>query len=708
MSAELQLSAAEFDDVFPFHVGFREDGELTHVGRSWRRLAPQVRPGALLGDVLRPHRPDEPLTFERIAACAGQLCILREPVSGALLRGQMQKIGGRMFFLGSPWLDSTTALGALGLTSNDYAVHDPTLDLLHLLQLRKIASDDLERLAARLAAQTEQLRAKESETRKLAWVAARTDNAVVITNPAGEIEWVNEGFTRITGYMLGECVGRKPGSFLQGPATDPRTVAYMSAQIRRGEAFKTEIINYDKQGRPYWLAIEAQPIHDAIGRLINFMAIESDITDRRQADDNMRTQFGVAQALATARSIGEAAAATLGTVGAEMRWAMGLLWLVDPAETTLACAERWCDGRPETSAFMDVVGVRRFRRGEGVPGSAWGSGKSQWLSDATQFPGFQPEGAGQEAGGLRCGVAVPVMRGDRFLGVVEFFSRRSEPADDARMRTLTAVCSQLAQFIERMRAEEALRKHTTDLARANVELAQAARTKSVFLASMSHELRTPLTGILGMSETLLEQVYGPLNEQQIRYLKIVEKSGRHLLTLINDLLDVAKIEAGQFELNRQTCSLEEVCDVAIRFARNLAAGRAQRVSYVNGAPRVQLRIDARRIGQVLESLLGNAVKFSPPGGEFGLETRATETEVVLIVWDRGIGISADDLPRLFRSFVQLDERLARKYAGTGLGLALVKQLVEMHGGRITVVSQLGSGSMFTITLPREEAGANGA
>lgn len=703
MANDMTFSAAEFDRLFPFHVGFRADGTVTQAGRSWSRLAPRVQPGAKLQDVLQTQDGAEPLTPAWAAARAGGACILREPGSQVLLRGQMQPVGADWLFLGAPWVDSTAALSRLGLTLDDFAAHDPTVDLLHLLELRRIASDDLKKLADRLGAQTERLRTKESETRKLALVAARTDNAVVITNPAGEIEWVNEGFTRMTGYRLAECAGRKPGSLLQGPATDPQLVTFMRERISRGEGFKTEIINYHKRGHSYWLAIEVQPIRDALGRLTNFMAIESDITERRRAQDNLRMQLGVARTLATALSIGEAGLATLRTIGMEKRWAVGILWLLNPDHGLLEHAEWWSDGDPAVDGFIGSIENRRFRRGEGLPGSAWETGTAEWLSDATTLPTFRPGGAAHVAG-LRCGVAVPITRGERFLGVLEFFSRREEKVDGVRLETLSAVCSQFAQFLERMRAEEALREHSADLARANQELAQAARMKSVFLASMSHELRTPLTAILGLSETLLEQAYGPLNEPQAKYLRIVGTSGQHLLALINDLLDIAKIEAGQFELNRQLCSLHEVCASAVRTARELAAKRGQTVIYTNGAPPTSLEIDAQRITHVLNHLLANAAKFSAAGAEFGLEVSVGEVDVVLKVWDRGIGIGADDLPRIFQAFAQVDERLARKYAGVGLGLALVKHLVDLHGGRIEVASRLGAGSTFTITLPRKASG----
>jgi PAS domain S-box-containing protein len=542
------------------------------------------------------------------------------------------------------------------------------------------------------------LKQAEAEARKLALVAARTDNAVVITNARGYIEWTNAGFTRMTGYDFQEVVGRKPGSFLQGPETDPATIRFIRDHLSRGEGFRTDILNYGKDGRRYWLSLEVQPMRADTGALTGFMAVESDITQRRQAEESLRVQFSLAQALAHSASFDEARHALLRAIGLEMGWRIGLLWMVDPEGDTLACVEHWARDPLSPGGFIEAVRAFSFARGEALPGRAWASSSTQWHPDLAGDPSC-PRAALALRHSLHCAVAMPIHLGEKVFGVAEFLSNRCEFPDESRLRTFAALGTHIGQFFERVQAEDALRRRGEELTRANAELARASRLKDAFLASMSHELRTPLNGILGLSEALASGTHGPLNEKQHRYLELVGASGRHLLSLINDILDLAKIESGQQRLECAPCLLADVCNDSVQLVAPMAAKRRQDLSCELPAPGLRLQLDARRMKQVLVNLLGNAVKFTPEAGRLGLRVHTTPDEVRLAVWDRGIGIAAADIPRLFAPFQQLDNRLSREYEGTGLGLSLVKQLTALHGGRVEVESRPGEGSVFTVVLP---------
>jgi signal transduction histidine kinase len=225
--------------------------------------------------------------------------------------------------------------------------------------------------------------------------------------------------------------------------------------------------------------------------------------------------------------------------------------------------------------------------------------------------------------------------------------------------------------------------------------------KDEFLASMSHELRTPLNTILGVAEVLQEQIYGPLTAKQYYALGNLVESGRHLLSLINDILDLAKVEAGQVSLNLEQVEVEPVCEAAVRMIRQTATARRLTVTMrIDPAVKI-IYADELRLKQVLINLLTNAVKFTPAGGNVGLEVEGDpdRQRVRFAVWDTGIGIAEDDLGQLFQPFVQLDSRLSRAYEGTGLGLALVARLTALHHGEVMVTSKLGQGSRFTVTLP---------
>ncbi len=255
---------------------------------------------------------------------------------------------------------------------------------------------------------------------------------------------------------------------------------------------------------------------------------------------------------------------------------------------------------------------------------------------------------------------------------------------------------------ERASLAHRVEERTTALRAANAELARAARLKDEFLANMSHELRTPLNAVLGLGQALQEEVYGPLNDQQMKSLKDIEQSADHLLAVINDILDIAKIEAGKVELDVSPVDVETVCLAALQMVRSQAMKKGIQLQSAYDPTVLSVLGDARRLKQVLVNLLSNAVKFTPNGGRVGLEVVGQPVEDVVLfrVWDTGIGIPPDAIPMLFRPFVQLDSTLSRSHEGTGLGLALVARITELLGGQVTVESPAvgGVGSRFTVRL----------
>ena len=244
-------------------------------------------------------------------------------------------------------------------------------------------------------------------------------------------------------------------------------------------------------------------------------------------------------------------------------------------------------------------------------------------------------------------------------------------------------------------------ERTSELSVANAELARASRLKSEFLANMSHELRTPLNAILGLSESLLEQRSGPLSERQQRAVRTIESSGRHLLTLINDILDVSKVEAGKLVLQIEEVNVREACEASIQFVQQQIMAKRLDFQFTCEIDRRPLQADPRRVKQIVVNLLSNSVKFTPDGGSIGLEIRTdpAESYIDFTAWDKGIGIAQEDQHRLFQPFVQVQTDLSREYEGTGLGLVLVQRLAEMHGGSVMLESELGHGSRFTVRLP---------
>jgi len=255
------------------------------------------------------------------------------------------------------------------------------------------------------------------------------------------------------------------------------------------------------------------------------------------------------------------------------------------------------------------------------------------------------------------------------------------------------------------------------LREANGHLVRATRHKDEFLANMSHELRTPLNTILGMAEGLQEEIFGLINSEQKRALSAIEQSGKHLLELIDDILNLAKIEAGRLELHKSSVSVDALCEASLAFVQQQARRKDIQLKTQLQPDLGNLLLDERRMRQILINLLSNAVKFTPDKGSIILEVKLTSAShlesippslmftnsiplfVCFSVIDTGIGIAQADIHQLFQSFVQIDSRFNRQHTGTGLGLALVKRLTELHGGWVTVSSQVGQGSCFTVTLP---------
>ncbi|HEX4747063.1 MAG TPA: ATP-binding protein, partial [Gaiellaceae bacterium] len=296
-------------------------------------------------------------------------------------------------------------------------------------------------------------------------------------------------------------------------------------------------------------------------------------------------------------------------------------------------------------------------------------------------------------------LAVPMLRAGQPIGGVVVARLAVRRFSDREIGLVQTFADQAAIAIQNTRLFSEIRDKSQQL-----EL--ASRHKSEFLANMSHELRTPLNAIIGFSEVLLQGMFGPLNEKQREYQQDVLSSGRHLLSLINDILDLAKIEAGRVELELSEFSLPRALENGVTMVRERAARHGIRVDLdVEGVDRIVA--DERKVKQIVFNLLSNAVKFTGDGGRVGVRASREDGEIRVAVRDTGIGIDEADRERIFEEFQQARRDPERSREGTGLGLALSKRYVELHGGRIWVESEVGKGSTFTFALPLVPAGKEG-
>jgi len=327
--------------------------------------------------------------------------------------------------------------------------------------------------------------------------------------------------------------------------------------------------------------------------------------------------------------------------------------------------------------------------------------------------------------GIKAILACPIPLDSHIKGIIYINDFKPRQYSERQKRTLlllskvTGLAIERIELLKRLSEKESefeelnielerkVKERTEELDRINKELERSSQHKNIFIANMSHELRTPLNSILGFSNVLLDKTFGDLTETQERYVRNINSSGRYLLDLINNILDIAKIEAGKYDMSYEEFLLESAISDVLNTMRPIAEKKNIKVEMNIDKGIGSIVADKMKIKQIFYNLLSNAIKFTPEGGRVGIKaSRVTlkrgdnlEEVVKCSVWDTGIGISPEDKERIFDEFVQADSAFSRRYGGTGLGLALTRRLVELHGGSITVDSVLGGGSTFTFSIP---------
>ncbi len=547
-----------------------------------------------------------------------------------------------------------------------------------------------------------------AEANRLALVAKRTDNAVVITDAVGRIEWVNEGFTRISGYGKDEVIGKTPGSILQMSGEGSLAKSHMREQIQAGKGFEAEIINYAKSGRAYLVHIECQPLLDKHGTLTGFMALERDITQPRRSSNLLEAVASINNTLLSRRiepSVWGGILAALGTAANADRCHlfhvssstsgvtrdMSQIATWEAGGSALQIPRDDCQSLPFESPVFDRW-HREMAAGREVHGLV------------TSFP--LPEQAPLLAQGVRSLILVPILTGDRLWGFLCFVACHED-----RVWASWEI-SILRSAATNIGLRQVAQSESDALVLARDEAHSAARAadkanlaKSTFLATMSHEIRTPLNAVIGIA-SLLETT--PLSTQQQDFAETILNSSNFLLELINDILDYSRIESGKIDLDASPVPLSDLCREAFDVIRLGAAGK-QIELIARIAPQLPSRLigDRARIRQILVNLLSNAVKFTSSGFVSltvdGHQISNGHWKLTLDVTDSGIGIAPEAIAKLFRPFVQEDSSTTRRFGGSGLGLAISKRLAEQMGGDIAVHSVPGNGSTFSASFVLEPA-----
>ena len=519
---------------------------------------------------------------------------------------------------------------------------------------------------------------------------------------------VNEIACRLYGYSREELMCMTPLDLEAPTGTDRDPWVPPRLQAEGQAIFETVIAS--KEGHLIPVEVACQLLQLEGDRMA--VSVARDITARKREEARRAAQYKVARILATAPSLVAASLPVIEAVCKPLGWDYGEMWEIDESTNMLRCADIWHGPLPALEAFATQSRALSFAPGLGLPGQVWRSGQVAWVSDLAAEPEF-PRASDAARAGLHACVAIPLALDGKVLGVMELLSCEVKQRDAELLTVMVTLGAQVGQFLDRKRAERDIR--------AAKEIAESAnRAKSDFLASMSHELRTPLGAIIGFSELLAERFFGDLNDKQDEYVTDIMESGRHLLALINDILDLSKVEAGKMVLELTTFPVASLIENGLVMVKEkcLKHGIELSVDIDDSVRDLSITADERKLKQVLFNLLSNAAKFTPADGSICVRAKCVsecrpaahngtnqatdgmQSAIEISVTDSGIGLAAEDQDKVFEEFYQTEGGRKGKTAGTGLGLALVRRMVELHGGVAWGRSAgKNKGSTFAVAIP---------
>ncbi|HSL29729.1 MAG TPA: GAF domain-containing protein [Anaerolineales bacterium] len=586
-------------------------------------------------------------------------------------------------WLGVPLRAKQVVNGVMAIQTYDYTSriteqHQETLSL----------------IATQAAAAIERFLA-EREIQKFKLGIDRSNNPVFITDLDGSIQYANPAFEQVYGFSNEEILGRTPRIIKSGLTSNEEYRIFWS-RLLGGETIATEVTNQSKDGRLIPIAATYSPILDESGKMIGFLAVHEDITERKLSEETLRRRNDY---LAASTEIGRLVTSTLdlntiftrtvSLISDRFGFYYAGIYIIE--ETGFHAVLREATGeageKMKAQRHSVVVGSNS------IVGKVAQNIEPMLVNDTEFEPLHAPNPYLLDT---RSEVAIPLRIGLRIVGVIDIQSTQPHAFTQDDLSVLQSLADQVAVAIDNARSYELSQQLIQ-------ELREIDLLKSQFLANMSHELRTPLNSIIGFSRVILKGIDGPVTEMQQQDLTAIYNSGQHLLGLINDILDLARIEAGKMELNFEEVHLAEMTTSVMSTAKGLVKEKPIQLLHRIPENMPTVRGDAMRVRQVLLNLISNAAKFTETGSitveSLVQKSPSGKLEALINVIDTGPGISADDQKKLFQAFSQVDGSATRKTGGTGLGLSICANLVQLHGGRIGVHSAVGTGSVFWFTLP---------
>ncbi len=493
--------------------------------------------------------------------------------------------------------------------------------------------------------------------------------AAPLDEPGPRIVFANAAFEKHLGYTREEALGRSP-RFLQGPGTSEQARARIRAALEKREPVREELLNYARGGQEVWLELDIVPVTDESGSLSHMVAIQRDITDRKAAESELH-KLSLAVEQSSESIMITNAEAEIEYVNASFVRVSGY----SRAEVLGRNPRILGSGRTPRETYCSMWAALS-------EGRAWTGEFHNQRKDGSQY--------------LEAVVISPIRHGD---GRITHYVAVKEDVTEKRR-----IAAELDQYRDNL--EQVVFERTRELAEVRKQAEAANEAKSLFLANMSHEIRTPMNGVLGLLDVLAQT---RLTEQQADIVRTIQESGSTLLGIIDDILDFSKIEAGRIDVAHAPVAIADIVESLCEALLPLSVRRDVDLS-VFVAPEIPERVlsDGLRLRQILYNLIGNAIKFSAGrrNGRGRVLIRAhilgrSPLRLAFIVADNGVGIAPDALERLFMPFSQAEAATTRRFGGAGLGLSIAKRLVSLMGGRISVASAPGDGSIFTVELPFE-------
>lgn len=531
---------------------------------------------------------------------------------------------------------------------------------------------------------------------------------IIIADPNGVIKHVNPMIVEYLGCRPEEIVGRH--FFIMQSPNNPEGLDREIFDKTLAGGWQGEVLNIRRDGSEYPVFLTTAPVLDDQGTVIGLIGTGRDISERRLAEEALK---GFNQDLL---SLAEASKTLIDTTSSAQLMKKICELAVVIVKVRMAWVGLLEDGEPFVRAvaqaggnsdYLDAIKVRADETllGKGPAGRSIREQKPVLM--AVDDPAFKPWADEARQRGFVEVLGVPLISTeDKCLGTLLLYSTEGGYFTPQRMKMCRIFANQAAMTIENSLLieglEETVTERTLQLQQAK-HLAEAAnQAKSEFLANMSHELRTPLNTIIGFSEVIADDMVGPTTDAQREYLGDIIGSSRQLLSLINDILDLSKVESGHAELSLAPVSIAGLVEQSMVMFKEKAMRHGISLAAELGEDPGEIIGDERKIKQVLVNLLSNAMKFTPDNGRIVVAVAPEDDDRLRFsVQDTGIGIAGEDIPRLFQPFQQLEAGMERKYQGTGLGLSLCRRFIELHGGRIWVESEPGKGSCFIFLLPRE-------